>query len=126
MNKELERWPFDSRDEGVQKNRSSVVSQLNKVMEIEESIWRQRSRVNWLQEGDRNTKFFHGYAKGRGNRNRVSGVHNNNGIWCEADNEIQTAFQDHFSQLFRTEGCNHVELVIVAIPRKVRASPPVG
>ncbi|KAL6204632.1 hypothetical protein ACLB2K_021899 [Fragaria x ananassa] len=119
LNKELEQCPFDSSDEVVQNRRNAIVVELNKSLEIEESIWRQRSIINWLQEGDQNTKFFHGFAKGRGRKNRVLGIMSSTGEWIEQETEIQQAFNTHFSQLFTSEGCDHMELVLDTVQRKV-------
>ena len=33
--------------------------ELNCWMDKEDDMWRQRSRISWLQSGDRNTRFFH-------------------------------------------------------------------
>jgi hypothetical protein len=38
---------------------------LNSLIAQEESYWRQRSRISWMKEGDRNTKFFHEFASQR-------------------------------------------------------------
>jgi len=32
---------------------------------MEEEFWRQKPGMRWFTDGDRNTKFFHAYVKGR-------------------------------------------------------------
>lgn len=35
------------------------------LLKTEETTWRQRSRALWLNDGDKNTSFFHGKANQR-------------------------------------------------------------
>ena len=37
----------------------SILSDLHNIISRKENFWKQRSRVNWLKEGDENTEFFH-------------------------------------------------------------------
>lgn len=62
---------------------------------------KQKSRVNWAAEGDKNVAFFHGMVKGRLNRNIIKGL-NVNGSWIEEPQKLKEFvfcyFKDHFSE----------------------------
>jgi hypothetical protein len=58
-----------------------VSDQMNELLYREEMLWMQRSRINWLTEGDRNTKFFHQKAIWRARKNRIKRLKDDNGTW---------------------------------------------
>ncbi|XP_059070808.1 uncharacterized protein LOC131860412 [Cryptomeria japonica] len=48
-----------------------LLSRYGEVLQREEIYWKQKSRVNWLKAGDRNTKFFHSSVKARRSLNII-------------------------------------------------------
>ncbi|KAG8471905.1 hypothetical protein CXB51_036078 [Gossypium anomalum] len=54
---------------------------LNLEADKKEVFWEQHAQVNWLQNDDRNTSFFHKVATSRYNRNRIMGLEDENGRW---------------------------------------------
>jgi hypothetical protein len=57
-----------------------VTDMMNETLYIEEMLWLQRSRIDWLREGDRNTKFFHHKAVWRARRNKITKFRDDNGV----------------------------------------------
>ena len=62
---------------------NSFRSEINNLLDDEKLYWRQRSKVHWLREGDKNTKFFHVQTSKRRQQITISGLWNNNGVWCD-------------------------------------------
>ena len=75
---------------------------VNDLLQKQEIMWRQRFRVDWLREGDQNTKFFHGQATMRKRKNKISKLKNSNGDWVYDHEEIERMANDYYSELFTT------------------------
>lgn len=103
-----------------QENRLRTVSrELEKLLEQEELMWRQRSRVSWLKEGDKNTRFFHERAKARGKKNQINGIFNMAGEWQTEHEQIASVFEQYFAQLFTKKGGIDMQHVLEGLIPKV-------
>lgn len=67
---------------------------------MEETYWKQRSRVLWLRESDKNTKFFHQRASGRKRRNSIRELKDDNGVSHEGDEAVGKLAVEYFKGLF--------------------------
>lgn len=46
--------------------------ELQDILNREEIMWFQKARTTWMNDGDRNTKFYHTKTKVRRSKNRVT------------------------------------------------------
>lgn len=95
--------------------------QIDNMLLDEEVYWKQRSRVDWLLEGDRNTKFFHAKATARKRKNKIEGVLDQNGNWSIEAEEIERRFCEHFAELFTTTNPSRQqrESALINMPKKL-------
>ena len=59
----------------------SLKKEINELHTREEVMWKQRSRIAWLQYGDKNSKFFHATTSQRRQKNRIGGLVDELGVW---------------------------------------------
>ncbi|KAF4379516.1 hypothetical protein G4B88_028758 [Cannabis sativa] len=73
------------------------------ILDMEEKMGRslrQKSRENWLQFGDGNSKFFHKSTLIRRRRNYIGAVRDGEGQWIRGRGDIGKYFQDCFHAMF--------------------------
>jgi hypothetical protein len=92
---------------------------LCELFEREEVMARQRSRVDWLREGDRNTAFFHARAAARKRANKISCLLREDGSRCTDMPEIKGMVHNFYEHLFSSEDCPSIDQVLDVIPHKV-------
>nr|XP_009628486.1 uncharacterized protein LOC104118828 [Nicotiana tomentosiformis] len=90
------RDPNHSREVFVQER--EIKKQLEKWDTIEESIFRQKSRVQWLQIGDSNIAFFFVNIKNRISQNKIKRVINVDGILLQD----QEAITEEITNFYKT------------------------
>lgn len=105
--------------DSVIREEREVESQLCELFEREEIMARQRSRVEWLREGDRNTAFFHARASARRRTNKIKVLERSDGSRCEDSQGIKGMIVNFFGHFFSSEACPAMEEVLDAIPSKV-------
>ncbi|GJS17932.1 RNA-directed DNA polymerase, eukaryota, reverse transcriptase zinc-binding domain protein [Tanacetum coccineum] len=71
----------------------------------EEKLLAQKAEVKWLNEGDKNTRYFHNVVKSRMNMNRIIRISDKQGNWFEGD-KIPDQFIKHFKKYLSNESEN--------------------
>ncbi|XP_012853795.1 PREDICTED: uncharacterized protein LOC105973319 [Erythranthe guttata] len=85
-----------------------------------DTYWKQRSRIQWVQEGDRNTSFFHAKASTRKRANHIGGIEDNFGEWKTKPSDIEKVITEYFGKIFHSSSPNADEMreaVGLLIPR---------
>ncbi|GKV43150.1 hypothetical protein SLEP1_g50482, partial [Rubroshorea leprosula] len=107
--------------EAIQNEEQKVLAETEEWLEREETMWRQRSCEIWLQEGDRNTRFFHRKASRRRDKNRVEKLMDAGGEWKHGFTELQGIATSYFSSLFSTTFATNIDRVTSCLSPRVTA-----
>jgi hypothetical protein len=80
-------------------------NKLHDSCKLEESYWKIKSRNHWLQEGDKNTKFFHKQAEIKKHFNSVPKIEHL-GNQLTAFDEIKKSAHNHFKEIYSESSPN--------------------
>lgn len=80
----------------------NLPNEINTMLRHKEILWKQKSKIQWLNEGDRNTKFFYTSTSIRRGRNHIDRL-NINGSWTNNLNLISNHVNNYFNDLFRVD-----------------------
>ncbi|XP_071699054.1 uncharacterized protein [Rutidosis leptorrhynchoides] len=88
---------------------SKILDEYVQARHEEFLILQQKTKIKWLSEGDKNTKYFHKVLKARKQRAKVESICNENGVRFYGD-EVAEQFVDHFKNfLGKTDNVKLIE-----------------
>jgi hypothetical protein len=104
---------------GSSNREKQLAAQIAELLRKEEVMAKQRSRVDWLKEGDRNTTFFHARASARKHQNKIRALKDDTGRLCMEKEEVKGIVQGFYTDLFKAQEVIHVQAVTQCVPAKV-------
>ncbi|KAL7200050.1 hypothetical protein ACSBR2_022205 [Camellia fascicularis] len=84
----------------LQEKERAAYAKYVDLSKAEESLAHQKSRIQWLGLGDRNSKFFFRTIKGNVNRGWIHSVVLPNGDRVTKSEDVHNTFVDFFTGLF--------------------------
>ncbi|KAL6181023.1 hypothetical protein ACLB2K_047681 [Fragaria x ananassa] len=108
----------------IVEEKKSLTTRLQSLLTQEETFWRQRAKVTWLRDGDRNISFFHRKASNRKRKNTLKGLYDVNGEWVEDDEGVAQVVSSYFQHMFTAENVDieAMETTLAALTPCVTAS----
>ena len=95
----------------IEKLRDEI--QLLKVKE--ETMWKQRSHVEWLKEGDQNMRYFHCRANHHNKRNYILGLEDDLGHWIEDEEHMGRLVSTYFESMFTTSNPDSFDEILCGV-----------
>ncbi|OMO54979.1 hypothetical protein COLO4_36277 [Corchorus olitorius] len=106
-----EEWAADLSNERLRKEIILKKEELWKSYKVEERSWHQKSRFQWLQEGDRNSKFYHLVAADRYRSNSLECIDVGGSVLTDPV-EVKEAIAAYFEEFYSRNECCLVEDVV--------------
>ena len=93
------------------KEEEQLQAEMEVCREQEEILWREKSRVQWLKEGERNTKFFHRAMTHRRYINQITQLEDAQGIPIRDHDQIAEELNSYYKDLLTKTNMNREEAI---------------
>ena len=97
-------------------------SENNLLLDKEAKMWRQRSRILWMKDGDCNTRFFHNRASQQRCHNYITKLYHSTGRWCTRQAQVNEIILGFSKELFTLANPDSFANVLDVIPHVVTDS----
>lgn len=76
------------------------MAKMSELLSREECMEKQRFRIDWLKERDRNTAFYQAKSKERAKSNRITTLKREDGSVVSTQEELEVTAMEFYTQLF--------------------------
>lgn len=105
----VELWIMEDQERGLHKldlrELHFKLSLYHSLLRQQETFWRQKSRVQWIRKGDRNTRFFHQATMVQRSSNCIRQLRISDSIFVDGAHEIK----EQLFQLSRSQWTEHLD-----------------
>ncbi|XP_050229329.1 uncharacterized protein LOC126678474 [Mercurialis annua] len=104
----MRNWNYSRAKENYTNQRLNILEEkLSKDLEDtlyqEELLWIQKSRCDWVVDGDRNTAYFHRRTSTRRRKNKIWALKNEHGQLVDNPDTLKEMATEYYSKLFTKE-----------------------
>ncbi|XP_059291227.1 uncharacterized protein LOC132044740 [Lycium ferocissimum] len=75
-------------------------AETKRYLKYEEEYWRQKSGLDWITDGGKNTRFFHNLVKGRRKKLQIKRIQNSDGSSIEDEDQMAAEALHFYTQQF--------------------------
>jgi len=119
LRNDLERVRARSIGSGPTRKERRLMARISELLSREEIMEKQRSRLDWLRDGDRNTAMFQAKAKERARSNRIKLLRRDDGSVATQQDELEACAVNFYQNLFTAAADLEPEAVLNYVPNKV-------
>jgi hypothetical protein len=112
LREKLERTRATSIRAGPSREEKELMNKISEILSREETMVKQRSRVLWLAEGDRNTAYFHAKAREQARINMILSLKDDDGNLVSSQVELENLAINFYTTLFTAQDITVTELVV--------------
>eukprot|EP00253_Pinus_taeda_P001936 PITA_01936 len=117
-------WASRHNNEEYAEQERNLTHQWHERCKQEETIWKQKSRIQWLKEGEQNTKFFHRSALDYRSANKILEIKNKEGEPLKNHHDISARLREHFNSIAQEPHLDREEAIkelLKAIPKSINS-----